>query len=412
MTTARRRALALVGTLSLLLVLTLLAGPRGAQDPSADPRMSSYLASDAGTRALYVLLDELELPVRRGRDPWRANAPPGVMVVVAPSRGPDPEAAAALVEWVEEGGILFHALGRGGDALAEALGSWTETRRSGIGPGNPESDPEAEPEAEPGAVAEAMPAPGDEARRLTGGALRVPGVRSVFVDAGSAQVILATEAGEPVVIVAELGEGRVVAWSDAALLGNARLRASPAAATPAIRALADAAASVPGGAIVFDEFHHGFRGDGSPARALADFLLGSGPGRWLLQGLLAVLALLLLGGHRFGAPVTRPRARGRSPLEHMEALATVYRKAGARRTVRERLLAGFGHRLGHRVRPAETLVLPDHLRAHPAATRLEEAWRGDDDHALVALAAAMDDLLSEARTGRSRPLPSIQENRR
>jgi hypothetical protein len=393
-TPERKRALALGGTLLLLVALAVLAGPRGATDPSSDPRMSSYLATDDGTRAIYRVLEELELPVRRGRDPWRADAPPGVLAVVAPTQDPAPEAAAALVEWVEEGGILFHAMGPDGGTLAEALGPWMRTRPPG------------------GVGVDAVPAPGPEAGRLTGGDLRVPGVRRVFVDAGDAQVILATEAGEPVVMVAEVGEGRVVAWSDAALLGNAALRESPAAATPAIRALADAAASVPGGAITFDEFHHGFRGDGSPARALADFLLGSGPGRWLLQGLLAVLALLLLGGHRFGAPVTRPPVRGRSPLEHMEALASVYRKAGARRTVRERLLAGFGQRLGHRVRPAETLVLPEHLRVHPAATRLEEAWRADDEHALVALAAAMDDLLSEVRTGRSRLPPPIQEKRR
>ncbi|TVP48890.1 MAG: DUF4350 domain-containing protein [Gemmatimonadales bacterium] len=385
MNPGRRRALALGGTLVLLVAMALLAGPRGPVDPSADPRMSSYLATDAGTRALYLVLEELELPVRRSRDPWPADAPPGVLVVLAPTRGPDPEAAAAMLEWVADGGTLFHAVGPEGGALTEAMAE-------ALGPG----------------MRTRPPTPGRTgARRMTGDVLRVPDVRRVFVDAGDAQVILASESGEPVVVLAALGRGRVLAWSDASLLGNARLRASPAAATPAVRALADASGSVPGDTIVFDEFHHGFRGDGSPARALADFLLGSGPGRWLLQGLLAVGALLLLGGHRFGAPVTRASERGRSPLEHMEALAAVYRKAGARRTVRERLLAGFGHRLGQRIAPAETLVLPDHLRTHPAAARLEEAWRGDDDRSLVALDAAMDDLLMEVRTGRSSPPPSI-----
>ncbi|CAN5723223.1 hypothetical protein BH23GEM11_BH23GEM11_18320 [soil metagenome] len=391
----RRRALALGGTLALLIVMALLAGPRGALDPSSDARMSSYLASDAGTRALYLVLEDLELPVRRGRDAWRADAPAGVIAVIAPSLAPGPEAVASMVEWVEGGGTLFHAAGPEDDALAEALGPWMETRSPGAD-----------------STVDAVTAGGAEPRRLAGGTLRVPEVRRVFADAGDAQVILATEAGEPVVVVAQLGNGRVVAWSDAAVLGNARLRESPAAATPAVRALADAVGALPGSVIVFDEYHHGFRGDGSPARALADFLLGSGPGRWILQALLAVLALLLLGGHRFGAPVRRAPERGRSPLEHMEALATVYRKAGARRTVRERLLSGFGHRLGHRVPPDEVLALPEHLGSHPSARRMQEAWQGNDDSALVALAASMDDLLSEARTGRSRPPPSSQENRR
>ena len=126
-----------------------------------------------------------------------------------------------------------------------------------------------------------------------------------------------------------LGEGRILIFADARPLSNGQAAADPLAALAVRAAIAYTA---PGDTVFFDEFHHGVHGLGSPTEAVAGFFFGSPRGHALFHlGVVAFLAVAV-AGVRFGAPADPPRDERRSPLEHVSALGTLYRRAEARET--------------------------------------------------------------------------------
>lgn len=335
----RRQQLALAGILGAIVLLALIAGPRGGA-PEGDPRPSTYLSSAEGTRALYLLLERLEIPVDRLRAPWGDNLDPAtLLVVLAPTLPPEPAAVAALSAWVEGGGTLV-LVADTGSTLVRTLVPSDDLH------GTPSTLPRTLPR----------------------------------------------------------GLGRVVHFPDVAPFRNGALREDPVAAERLVTVVRRRGS--PAGPVLFDEYVHGFRGEGSPARALRDFFLATAWGRWALQALLGSLLLLVALGARFGAPFPPPPPPLRTPLEHAEALAGVYRKAGAFSTARRNLLAGLARRLGIRVgtllpEGEAGLALPPALRELPSAPALEAAWLTPDEAGLVALARAGDALEAERR----RPTP-------
>jgi hypothetical protein len=189
-----------------------------------------------------------------------------------------------------------------------------------------------------------------------------------------------------------IGDGRVFAWSDATVLVNGALRDGDAALL-FVRAAEDIVAA--GGELYFDEYHHGYR-EARPLHALAEVLTGTGWGRAVLQALVACVALLLLAGARFGAPIREHDTRRRSPIEHMMALAGAYERAGARRPARRLLLAGMERRLGRRVLSADRTA-PAALEGTDAGRRLKEEWERGEDADLADFAGALDDYVMEVR---------------
>ncbi|TVP78593.1 MAG: DUF4350 domain-containing protein [Gemmatimonadales bacterium] len=368
---ARRTRIAwLVAGFLVLVVAIAVASPRAALDQDLDPRMSTYLATDAGARGLYLALDELGVPVARHRLAPSQLPQGGTLVLLRPSISPDSTAVARLRAWTEEGGTLVLVPHPEGASLLERLDVGLAT--AGL------DDPTTARASQ------------DPPHSWLADVEEVPGVTRVWSRVPeNATPLLATDAGDPLLLRIPLGEGGIVAWSDAALLRNEALKEDPQPAFPLVRAAAEHAP------VRFDEFHHGFSGEGSPARTLGTFLTTTGWGQWTLQGALAALLLLLLAGHRFGRPRPIPQVRGRSPLEHADALAAVYQKASAHRTARRLLLAGLHRSLGQR--PTPELVLPATLQGTPAARRLAREWERGDDADLEALSGAMDDFLSEAR---------------
>ncbi len=94
-----------------------------------------------------------------------------------------------------------------------------------------------------------------------------------------------------------------------------------------------AAAARPGGAVAFDEYHHGAH---PPADALA-VLERTWPGRaFLLAGLL-VLGYLAVTGRRLGPPLPLEHRPARSELEHVRAFAGLVRRSGRSEIARDRL---------------------------------------------------------------------------
>lgn len=400
----RRRRLAVGALVVSLLGLVLLVGPHADPDEADDPRRSSFLSGPQGARALYLTLQALDVPVERQLTPWRADAAEGGLVVLAPSRSPTPDEVEALLEWVRTGGTLLLATAPGTDPLSRELGlTVASTAPDTLGPlervrwEGVEASPEPHPWTDGVDVVrgfrylylEEVPAPpadGAEAvRRQT---------------PAEVQVLLRGPEERPALLTFRLGAGWVVAWSDAAPLENHRLREGSAAllfARAAVEATEAADTGDDRWALHFDEYHHGYRDEGGLAVAIRDFALQTGVGRWLLQGAAAVLALLLLAGHRLGEPVPRTDTRRRSPLEHVEAVAAAYRKAGARRTARALLLAGMNRRLGRRMGGGEDPSPPGDPEQSEIARRLHHEWKRGEEADLVALSSAMDDFVAEVR---------------
>jgi hypothetical protein len=198
-----------------------------------------------------------------------------------------------------------------------------------------------------------------------------------------------------VVISFGLGSGRVLAFSDVAPLTNESLRDGGVALLFA--RIAEAAVG-DSGIIEFDEYHQGYRAGGGPWAALRAFL-GTPAGNGVVQLGVAGLLVLLLAARRFGEPHRAAPPRRRSPLEHVEALATAYQRAGARQTARRLLLEGLQRRLGRRPRlqsGGETAPPPG-IERSAAGQRLVAAWERGADAELVTLAQAVDDVVAEVR---------------
>jgi hypothetical protein len=375
----------LVGLVLVLLILSTLVGTQ-APDDREDPRASTYLTSTGGLQALYWTLEEVKVPVARRTAPLAdaggTDSLPRALALISPVEQPTPAEMHALAEHVRGGGTLVFAAsewrteGPAYDTLGLKVGRVPD-----------------------GVAATARP------HRWTEGTGTVKGFRRGFADSSRVlrerrATVLLQAAGKPVAITYRMGGGTVVAFADARPLTNQELRTSGAAPLFA-RAAAELAA---GGPLTFDEYHHGFQGDGSVWKALRRFLGEHPAGHASLQLFAVLLLLMLAAGRRFGAPLPPPPARRRSPLEHVEALAGAYRQAGAKRTARRLLVAGMARRLGKRA-PADEAGAAELLgrmaTASPvgreAAAALQTEWKRGTDAELVSVARRVDDLLDEVK---------------
>jgi hypothetical protein len=384
------------------IVMALAAlGSRSGGENAGDFRPTSYLNTPRGTRALFLALREMGIPVARRTVPFEARyAITGPVVLLAPGDEPSAAEWGRLLAYVRKGGTLLYVPRPWfGPAAADSLGLVLEPLRGDTSTrmGKLSLRPD---------TALAVPHP------WTAGVAPIPGFRYAFSDTSralrqpGARRLLRTREGHVTGVALAQGKGTVVALSDAEPLGNAQLRTGGTALL-----VARIAAQATGGkrTLAFDEYHHGYSDEASVTRALGHFLWRTRPGHAVLQLAAAALALLYLLGRRFGAPLPVPAAERRSPLEHVEALAGAYRQAGARATARRLVVAGLSRRLGRKpLRDAATgagtgeddLVERITARmpvAREAAQALDEEWKRGPQGDLVALTRNVDRLLDEVK---------------
>ncbi|MEN8375153.1 MAG: DUF4350 domain-containing protein [Gemmatimonadota bacterium] len=381
----RSQVITLVVLVVAFALATFLVVPLGSRADD-DIRASTLLTGDHGAGALYQAMVTLGLPVERRHTPFIDADPlrgPLVMLSVG-AVGLSRSEREGLVAWVRAGGTLMYAPGFF-DPLTESLELGSHDP---VFP-NPFF-------AEPRVPAAPLP------HAWTEGVNEVPDVASTFDELAEDldhEVIIESAGGAPVVIAYRFGQGRVVALADQTLVSNETARAGAGALVVFVRAAADLAE--PGDTIWFDEYHHGFAGGGSPLDAAWRFVADTGRGRALAQLAVLALALLYVVGRRFGAPRPPAPQRRRSPLEHVDALARVYRGAGARTTARRLLIGGLARRLRepHPAGDAETAALLDRLGRHPAmgppAGRLAGVLAADG--APLDVAGAIDDIIDPGR---------------
>ena len=375
--------------LGAALVLALLTSDRDGRS-NLDPRPTSFRATPRGTLALFLMLQELGIPAERRLSPLVEGDPlPEAMVILRPTDELTPLEARALLAWVEDGGRLIYAPSPG-DPLLAALGL-------SLGRASPDTLP----------LSTLRTASVTVAAPQTAGIDSVRGFRFAFPDSAKAfregaQALLRIDAERVAVVRMTRRDGEIFAWSDTEPLSNRALRESGAALLFA-RLARELTAG--GQELQFDEYHHGFRGGGSPAGALISFLARQPAGWMTVQLLLVGGLLLLLLGARFGSAEAPAPPRRRSPLEHLHALARAYEAGGARGRARHLLLAGAARRLGaahpgpldvERVLRSLPSEAPSELSSGLVSSR-KGTHSAQKEENLTTLAARLDELIAEKR---------------
>lgn len=393
---------AIVATFALAVVGVAIAGVLAAPDPlMTDPRRSTRLTGPNGASglaealaALGVTVKDWELPLFR-LDTVAASDGEQWLAILEPTVGFAEAEVPAIGRWLARGNHVF------------AAGSTDIERCFGL-------------RILP--LVTTTPRP-DRALR-TADSLNLHSVRNVLRPARPStlnrrpadcdhvpravdrSVVLTTVAGDTVAMRLTLDSGAsVLLLADSHFLSNEDLKETDAALVmlplllpfPLPLSLS-LPLSLPLPSFLFDNFHHAFGSQGSLPAATMAWMLRTPLGWAMLQ--LAFVGLLLVGARavRFGPAIEVVHRERRSPLDHVDALATGLARSRQDNTVIVLLVDGLRRRLGRsgsvdRATPERLAVWLDTLKlatrtdaARDAVERLKTALNrpGDASHVLTA----------------------------
>ncbi|HLZ27164.1 MAG TPA: DUF4350 domain-containing protein [Chloroflexota bacterium] len=330
-------------------VLALLVGAlRLLTEQPTLPTGSSYSAQPSGALALYDWATAIGGTARRLRDPdlRQPSGQASTTLLVLQPESPVTDSVRTTFDLVpEQGGTLVVA----GDSV-----SWLLYAR-GLGI-------TVEPIRDAGGTA-ATP----------DGALRVPSAFRYRVRADGATPLLVLPNGDWVALRAPYRQGSLVVLATPTPLTNAGLSADETSRLVYRDVLAGAAG---GGALVFDEINHSFAPVEPGPPTANQLLFTSAPGRALIYTAGLVFLYLLFSGRRLGPPIPArsPVETRRTMYEHVQVLASLYRRAGQFAVVR----AAFGRQMtrelarGGRASTQRAAILTDALaRVESARTESE-----------------------------------------
>ncbi len=348
--------------LAVALTLGYLTRP-GGQGTATALRSSLRTAPD-GVAALAMAIERLGRYAEPRTTPFvEADPVRGTVVLLQPPVRPTPREIHALLNRVRTGGTLVYAPPEMEarrrspitvhTALMDSLGisSRAYTPLEMIA-----GQTLQEPRWHAHPLTEGMPAPLEPAFGI-----RLKDESDTVTTAVQPLLTARDEDGAVWMAAAELrlGHGRVVAFAHAAPLSNGAALDDPLAILATRAALAYTADS---DTVFFAEYHQGIRGHRTQAEVLAQFFVGSPGGRVLLHLVALSFVAIACAGLRFGSPapaVAPPDLERRSPLEHVSALADLYRKAGATETAALLLVARLARVARHP--PPRTIAQADTL---------------------------------------------------
>ncbi|QDU68590.1 DUF4350 domain-containing protein [Engelhardtia mirabilis] len=352
--------------------------------------------------------------VRETWTSWCEDHPGAVLAVIAPTASMEPESLESLLAWIDGGGTLIYVPGmattlmpRTDVELSDALGFTMRTAAR---------DPEDRTRPRVIRATEGR-APLRELGLEGAPEQWSDWLRAARTDAEvvgePAEVWLQDHNGLPSVALFERGEGRVFLWCDAEGLRNDRQEAAGYGAS-FLRSIAVVAQDRP---VFVDGYGHGLAALGDLELALWRWSTGTRLGNTALFALAIGLLAMVVAGVRVAPPIPDPPPPGRSPLEHVNALADAYRRAGAHRRPTEHLLSTVERRLGS---VGLATRLASLRRSRPdLAKELDRVERASKDpgptvtktNDLVALCAALD-LVATADTAPPRPNRNAPRNPR
>ena len=317
------------GIVGVAIVAVLALVPSGAW-VALDQRRSSLRTTPDGVGAWARSLEQLSVPVRQRYRSFTDEPPSGAgLVILEPVLAPTAAEVHAALQWVREGGTLVYSPSRGGlmmDSVGIELTSWADETRV-VGSARDSLLPHRW-------TGEGLAGPTNSAWALTADSVR----ERTWVP-----LSMNDEAGLPTLAWLPEGEGGLLVLADAEELANRTLDSS-VSAIAATRAVVDRMAA--GDTLFFSEYHQALDGRRGVFRETYALAKSSSLGRATLHAAVAAAFLLLLAGRRFGSPLPVPEGERRSTLEHVEALARIYKAARSHGAVARRLIRGAARRMG------------------------------------------------------------------
>jgi len=328
-----RREVAWVLIVGFLVVtiVAAIAGSRALPREISDPRRSTHLWGPNGMSGLAESLEHLGVPV----DVW--ERPLSRLPIDEARRGvwlglfdvgyelTDPDVSRGL-DWLESGGS---AVIGGGSPLSECVGYRLSAQRR----------VEMEDDRLPPSPMSWKPVPSDDSaseprsftRRCDGPDWRPDSTLALSnIDGVPVVLLLWLPSGGQLLLLAEVGH-----------LSNEALRETGAGEVILPIFLAQEPAR-----LIVDEYDHGFGARPSLYGATWSWLVRAPAGWAMLHLALAGLVWLGVTAVRFGPALSVIERRRRSPLEHVEALATGLERANAVETAIGLVAGGLRRRLG------------------------------------------------------------------
>jgi hypothetical protein len=389
---ARRGTLITVGILAALVALVVVLTP--VNDTSSDTRLTTRSYGPGNARLASDLARRLGWNVRTVDTPLLAPLDTSATYLIFAGPTPMPTAErVAVLDAVRRGSGLLVAPGSDGEfALLDSLGLRTATPGTvavtPLGDCAAETDPLAvlrvrtrmqtfsTKPATDSSVRGLVPFPTHSLTLLSSDVRVSSAGSSGDGDSDSADTVSragkttnapAKHASQPTIVAFPLGRGRVVAMADPDVLRTDQMRnCAQGSALSVVRSL-EYLTRGRARTLVFAEYYQLQSNDGAGV-VMWEWLRFSGLGRAVLTLFAAGLVLLVARGRRTLAPVYRLREERRSPLEHVDALATAWRTVRGTRTVARMLARGIRrrHAAGRWRTLDDTTFLAALAERHPA----------------------------------------------
>ncbi|MBI5248971.1 MAG: hypothetical protein HY912_05700 [Desulfomonile tiedjei] len=327
----RQKILLLLSFPLVALVSALLIGQ--GSNVELIPTSSSYSTGPPGTKALYLLLQELHLAPVRYRKAFRdLDSHVGIMIVTDPKHTDYTRRQARnLEEWVKKGNqLLIFESARSSSSRAASVDSVSKLSLKSVVHG---------PASYFGLRLKEFP---HQPRKELN--VRLPELRQQIAISVSGETrwqepsaewtVLATDESGPLLLTKKIGEGRIFACSDPSLISNRYIDREQNLRL----ALGLMAGKGRRGQILFDEFHHGHRTEESFWTYVGASVFG-----WVLFQIAVGFAVFFYSRRAELAGRFRSLSResGRSKLEYVDSMANIFETRKAASAALEAILQRF-----------------------------------------------------------------------
>jgi hypothetical protein len=267
---------------------------------------STYSSQSAGARAAFLLLQETGHHVERWEEsPLQLSTEPGNTTLIL--------AQPLILPSKEEGAALFKFVSRGGRVLV--TGAYTKSFFPGA---DIEEEPLPSPEWK-----EYQP---ELLTKLTQGGAIEMSPHGYWKNKSTHYLIHYEDENRPIVVSYKIGKGEIIWWAAATPLSNAGIAKS---GNLSLFLNSIAQSGNENTKILWDEYFH------TPHHSLGDYLADTPVKYGLLQCLLFGLALVLTYSRRNLPIHPLPQKSRLSPLEFVQTLGGLYRRARATRAALE-----------------------------------------------------------------------------
>jgi len=345
-------------------IVLALAGGAGWFEQKADeapPIRTTYSSNPEGTKAFWMLMGRLDMPLTRVQQSLKGRtlASVDVLFILDPMERLGGEELSALEAWIARGGVLVY------NGVFGLTGAFETTGLPFPYPGAVRRHYEGDlPETEPVPPSlDDLPLARDVRRVVFAGS------DTLYVPDGSEVERLATDTDLFVdssglrIATRKIGDGRIIALADTSFLTN-RLLGQGDNCVLAANVVAYALHEARGNRAGYDEYHMGFGSRPTSWSTLWAALFRTSAGWAVLTAAAAGVCYLVYKGRRFGTRRAPQRTRRRSKLEYVHSVGATYRAAGAH-GLAFRILFGW-----FRSRCADLTGLPEMAGSAEIAARL------------------------------------------